>query len=96
VRIEPEVKGESRRDLGRLLFRRRDAPLSQVGFFQECGAFSFKRQPSQGNCDLPANTVAFALDRQSGRMFKKPLSKGREEIVGAVARSLGRKSCAKC
>jgi len=93
---QSEVKDESRRDLGRLLFRRRHAPLFEVTLVQDRGAFVFKWQPSQRHCDLPTNAMAFALDGQSGRMFKKPLSKVREEIFAIVARSLGRKSCAKC
>ena len=83
------MKDESRRDLGRLLFRRRRSPLSEVSLVQEFGALLFKRQPFERHCDLPINSAALFLDGESGRMLKKPLSKGREEIVDVGARSLG-------
>jgi hypothetical protein len=60
-----------------------------VSFVQEFAAFFFKRPPFERHSDLPINSMALVLDGQSGRKFKKPLSKGREEIVDVAARSIG-------
>ena len=60
-----------------------------MSFVKEFGALLFKRQPFERHCDLPINSVALVLDRESCRKLKKPLSKGREEIVDVGARALG-------